>query len=63
MTKQTKAVKSRHLANLLINKGFNVVGIKADKVNTDKSVYIFNHSEELQKVIDAYMATKYKKTS
>jgi len=37
------------IARNLIKNGFNIIDIKADKNNTDRTIFVFKRSEELLK--------------
>lgn len=56
--KQTQVVMTADLARYLINQGFNIIDLDAAKRDSKQTVFIFKYSDELQKAMDIYFATK-----
>lgn len=56
--RKTTAIRSATLANLLINKGENVLGIKKDKKDPSRLVFIFPANEEVLGTADVYIREK-----
>lgn len=55
---RVKIVKNPQLTNYLIEKGFNIIQVKASNKDRNKTVFVFKWSKELQKALDEYMNSK-----
>lgn len=51
MEKDFVSVFSPKVARILIKKGFNVVDIKPFKENTERTIFIFNRTADVMKII------------
>jgi hypothetical protein len=49
-----KVIKSNRLARVLIQQGFKVVDIAPDKLDSRRSVFVFEMSYELKLFLDNY---------
>lgn len=49
-----KVIKSNRLARTLIQQGFKVVDIAPDKLDSKRSVFVFEMSDELKLFLDNY---------
>jgi hypothetical protein len=58
-----QCVMSPHLAKILINKGFIVKDIKPNKDIQNGTVFLFDKSEEVNNIIDAYKAERLRRKS
>ena len=52
MNKEYISIFKPQRVRKLLKKGFNIYDIKADKENKDKTIFIFENSEELQKELE-----------
>ena len=51
---ERKVIKSNRLARTLIQQGFKVVDIAPDKLDSKRSVFVFELSDELKLFLDNY---------
>lgn len=49
-----KCIRSAKLAKLLINKGFVVKDIKPSKGNPEATVFLFERTDELMKIVQSF---------
>lgn len=52
--KKKRYIFSQKLAGLLMLKGFVLKEMRPDKHNPSRNVFVFNNSEELEKVLDGF---------
>lgn len=58
MTNNTKVVFSKELANILCSKGFKVLKCEINLKDPRFKVFIFEYSEELEKIVEEYKKAK-----
>ena len=58
-----QCVMSPHLAKMLISKGFIVRDIKPNKDIQNGTVFLFDKSEEIYNIINAYKAERLRRKS
>ncbi|MDD3107074.1 MAG: DUF5659 domain-containing protein [Bacilli bacterium] len=58
-----QCVMSPHLAKILINKGFIVRDIKPNKNIQNSTVFLFDKSEELDKIMEEYKIERLRRKS
>jgi hypothetical protein len=54
-TRQSRLVFDAKIARKLLKMGFVVTDIKPNRENTDKSIFIFENTEEFKKALDEVM--------
>jgi len=52
--KEYKVILSAKVARILLQKGFTISDIKGNKENKDKTVFVFNNSDALEKALKEY---------
>lgn len=63
MEENLKCIMSPHLAKMLINKGFIVRDIKPNKDITNGTVFLFDKSEDINKIIEEYKNERLRRKS
>lgn len=56
--KKKKAIFNQRLAGFLLYKGFVLIKIDKDKHGSGRTVFYFNDSDELNKVISEFLASR-----
>lgn len=63
MEEDLQCIMSPHLAKILINKGFVVKDIKPNKDITNGTVFLFDKSVEINKIINEYKTERLRRKS
>lgn len=63
MEENLQCIMSPHLAKMLINKGFVVRDIKPNKDIINGTVFLFDKSNEINKVIEEYKTERLRRKS
>lgn len=63
MEENLQCIMSPHLAKMLINKGFIVRDIKPNKDITNGTVFLFDKSEDINKIIEEYKSERLRRKS
>lgn len=58
MEQKTRAIYNYKLADYLISKNYTILGIKNNKYDSEKVVYIFLWNEELEKIVNKWKNKK-----
>jgi len=54
MREEGKTIYSTKLARKLIKEGFKLLDVKPNKINPDRTVFIFEYSAELRSILQEY---------
>lgn len=63
MEENLQCIMSPHLAKMLINKGFVVRDIKPNKDIINGTVFLFDKSNEINKIIEEYKTERLRRKS
>lgn len=63
MEENLQCIMSPHLAKMLISKGFIVRDIKPNKDITNGTVFLFDKSEDVNKIIEEYKNERLRRKS
>ena len=63
MEENLQCIMSPHLAKMLINKGFIVRDIKPNKDIINGTVFLFDKSEDITKIIEEYKSERLRRKS
>ena len=63
MEENLQCIMSPHLAKMLINKGFVVRDIKPNKDIVNGTVFLFDKSNEINKIIEEYKTERLRRKS
>lgn len=56
--KKAKLVFSPKVARFLLNHGMQIIDIKPDKNNKEKTIFVFDETDEFQSVLESYKTEK-----